>query len=110
MDRHMRKAILSRARYDWEAHQATRLRNAEQIASIPTPEFPATGTARISALLTEARRRRDEAFLDGAGDGAGGLRTGTPLDNANKAVRGLAPRRASRHDVVSDVGLDRSRA
>ena len=88
MDRHMRKALLSRARYDWDIHEATRQRNAEQIASIPTPEFPATGTARISALLAEARRRRDEALVQGVGDGAGGLRTGAPLDNViNPATR-----------------------
>jgi len=80
MDRHMRKALLSRARYDWVTHEATRERNAEQMAALPTPEFPATGTKRISALLAEARRRRDEALVQGAGDGSG-LRTGTPLDN-----------------------------
>ena len=62
MDREMRKALLSRARYDWDTHEVTRRRNAEQIRSIPDPEFPVTGTARISALLAEARRRRDEAF------------------------------------------------
>lgn len=81
MDRHMRKALLSRARYDWDTHEATRKRNAEQISALPAPEFPATGTTRISALLAEARRRRDEALVHGAGDGIG-LRTSTPLDNA----------------------------
>jgi hypothetical protein len=80
MDRYMRKALLSRARYDWDTHEATRKRNAEQMRSIPTPQFPATGTARISALLATARRRRDEALIRGAGDGAG-LGTSTPLDN-----------------------------
>jgi hypothetical protein len=82
----MRKALLSRARYDWDTHEATRQRNAEQIVSIPMPEFPATGTARISALLADARRRRDETLLHGAGDGAA-LRTSTPLDNVIKPVK-----------------------
>ena len=31
MDREMRKALLSRARYDWDTHDATRRRNAEQV-------------------------------------------------------------------------------
>ncbi len=78
----MRRALLERGRYDWDTHEATRRRNAEQIKSLPAPEFPATGTARISALLAEARHRRDEALLRGAGEGAGGLRARTPLDNA----------------------------
>lgn len=81
MDRHMREALLSRARYDWETHEATRQRNAAQIADIPAPEYPATGTARIGALIAEARRRRDEALLTSAGEGAGGLRSRRPLDN-----------------------------
>ena len=77
----MRKALLDRGRYDWVVHEATRRRNAEQIAAIPTPEFPATGTARIGALVAAARRRRDEVLLTGVGAGAGGLRAGRPLDN-----------------------------
>lgn len=81
MDRHMRKALRSRARYDWETHEATRRRNAEQIAELPAPQYPATGTARIGALIAEVRRRRDEALLSGTGAGAGGLRSGQPLDN-----------------------------
>ena len=86
MDRHMRKALGSRARYDWDTHEATRRRNAEQIAEIPAPEYPATGTARIGALIAEARRHRDEALLAGAGEGAGGLRSRRPLDNAIAAA------------------------
>lgn len=81
MDRHMREALLSRARYDWETHETTRQRNAAQIAEIPAPEYPATGTARIGALIAEARRRRDDALLAATGEGAGGLRTRRPLDN-----------------------------
>jgi hypothetical protein len=81
MDRHMRSALRSRARYDWETHEATRRRNAEQIAEIPPPVYPATGTARIGALVAEARHRRDEALLAGAGEGAGGLRGRRPVDN-----------------------------
>jgi hypothetical protein len=81
MDRDMRKALRSRARYDWDTHEATRRRNADQIGDIPAPEYPATGTARIGALVAEARRRRDAALLAGAGEGAGGLRSRRPLDN-----------------------------
>ncbi len=88
MDRQMRKAVLSRARYDWETHQATRKRNAEQIALVPTPEFPATGTARISTLYAAARHRQVEALRQGVGEGAGGFRTGRPPDNViEPAVR-----------------------
>lgn len=76
----MRKALRSRARYDWETHETTRLRNADQIKSIREPEFPATGTARVSALLAEARRRRDEAFFAAWTEGGSGWRTGRPLD------------------------------
>ena len=81
MDRQMRKALRSRGRYDWDTHEETARRNAEQIKSIPEPEFPATGTARISALLAEARRRRDEAYVGACTEGGGGLRTDTPLDS-----------------------------
>jgi len=48
---------------------------------MPAPEFPATGTARISALLAEARHRRDEDLRQRAGDGSGGFRAATPLDH-----------------------------
>jgi hypothetical protein len=81
MDREMRKALRSRAGYDWDTHDATRRRNIEQIKRMPEPEYPATGTARISALLAEARRRRDEAYIAACTGGGGGLRTSTPLDN-----------------------------
>lgn len=77
----MRKALRSRAQYDWETHQATRKRNIEQIARIPEPEFPATGTARISALLAEARRRRDAAYIAACTETGSGQRTGRPLDS-----------------------------
>jgi hypothetical protein len=86
MDREMRKALQSRARYDWETHEATRRRNAEQIKSIPEPQFPATGTARVSALLAEARRRRDESLLVACTEGVSGSRTGIPLDNLSLRV------------------------
>jgi hypothetical protein len=36
-------------------------RQAEQIASIGDPRYPATGTARISALLAAAKEREYEA-------------------------------------------------
>jgi len=35
-------------------------RQAERVASIADPSFPATGTARISALLAEAREKETE--------------------------------------------------
>ena len=81
VNREMRKALLSRARYDWDTHEATRQRNAEQIRSIPAPQYPATGTARISALLAVARRRRDEAYVVACTEAGSGMRTGTPLDS-----------------------------
>jgi len=77
MDRQMRKALFSRGRYDWETHEITRQRNARQIADLPTPEFPATGTKRIGMLIAEARRQRDQALVSGSA----GLRTETPADN-----------------------------
>ena len=49
--------------------------------TIPEPEFPATGTARISKLLAQARRRRDHAYRAAGTEAGGGTRTGTPLDN-----------------------------
>jgi hypothetical protein len=36
---------------------------AERVASIADPRFPATGTARISALLAAAREREHEQRL-----------------------------------------------
>lgn len=86
MDKEMRKALRARAGYDWETHDATRRRNAEQLAARPTPEFPATGTARIGARIAAARAQRDAALRRMAGDGAGGLRTRRPLDNTIVAV------------------------
>jgi hypothetical protein len=99
MDRQMRKALLSRGRYDWDTHEATRLRNREQIAGIPAPEYPATGTARIGALIAEARRQRDAALLAGAGDGAGGIRTRRPLDNVITPTRRKAAELQPAHTV-----------
>lgn len=96
MNRHMRRALRSRASYDWDAHEATRRRNAEQIAEIPTPRYPATGTARIGALIAEARRRRDEALLAGAGEGAGGLRARRPLDDLIVSVATPAEKQPAR--------------
>lgn len=94
MDRHMRRALFSRGRYDWGTHEITRQRNARQIAELPTPEFPAIGTNRIGALIAEARRRRDEALLSGSS----GIRTETPADNviptAAPSVRQQEPVRA----------------
>jgi hypothetical protein len=103
----MRRALLSRGRYDWETHEATRRRNVEQIASIPSPEYPATGTARIAALLAEARRRRDEALLDGAGDGAGGLRSSTPLDNVITSTTRRGAPAAEQQDSRAGVHVSR---
>ena len=37
------------------ATQATAQRRARQVASIPEPRFPATGTAMIAARIAEAR-------------------------------------------------------
>jgi hypothetical protein len=95
MDRQMRKALRSRAEYDWETHQATRQRNIEQIARIPEPEFPATGTARISSLLTEARRRRDAAYVVACTESGSGMRTSRPLD----AVIESSPKPATGKDL-----------
>ena len=53
----MKKALQSRARYDWDAHTLTRGRNAQQVNKLKPPSLPATGTERISALLDEARKR-----------------------------------------------------
>lgn len=77
----MREALRSRAGYDWATHEATRLRNRAQIEAIPAPEYPAFGTARIGAVIAQARRRRDEAILAGLAKGGAGLRTATPADN-----------------------------
>jgi hypothetical protein len=38
-------------------------RQAERVASIADPDFPATGTARISALLAAAKARESEERL-----------------------------------------------
>ncbi len=105
MDRHMRKALLSRVGYDWETHQETRHRNARQLTSMPAPEYPATGTARISALLTQARNLRDEALRHGVGDGAGGLRTGTPMDNI---IGPAAPSASDREPVETPLPITAS--
>ncbi len=88
----MREALRTRGRYDWETHQDTRRRNAEQIRSIPDPEFPATGTARISALLAEARRKRDAATLAALTDGRNGWRARTPADNLIDTTKDSDPR------------------
>lgn len=41
-------------------------RQAERVAGITDPRFPATGTSRISALLAEAKEREYEARLAAA--------------------------------------------
>ncbi len=94
MDQHMKRALLIRGPYDWETHDATLRRNRAQMDLIPKPEFPALGTARISALLAEARHRRDSALISGVGDGAGGLRAGRPLDNVIETPSWLRRRNA----------------
>ena len=76
----MRKALRSRAYYDWDTHRDTRQRNRDQIAAIPAPEYPATGTARIGKLIAEARRRRDQALLAAHAGGGAGISTVVPLD------------------------------
>ncbi|MDW3218968.1 MAG: hypothetical protein R8F63_10185 [Acidimicrobiales bacterium] len=35
-------------------------RQAERVASIDEPQFPATGTARVSAMLAAAKERESE--------------------------------------------------
>ena len=77
----MRKALRSRAGYDWDTHKATRQRNREQIATIPPPQYPACGTARIGRLVAEARRRRDEALLAAHARGGASVGAAVPLDN-----------------------------
>lgn len=46
--------------YDWSTHEGTRRRNEDQIDGRAAPAYPATGTARVAAMLQEARRRRFE--------------------------------------------------
>ena len=57
---------------------------------MPKPEYPATGPALIGARIAVARARRDEALRRLAGDGAGGLRTGRPLDTMITSTRRAA--------------------
>ncbi len=110
MDQHMKRALLIRGPYDWETHDATMRRNRAQMDLIPEPEFPALGTDRISALLAEARHRRDSALVSGVGDGAGGLRTGRPLDNMIETPTGLRRHRAEQAGDCHGTGLGRLQA
>ena len=59
MARHTRRAL---SQYELAAQERVRERNAEQAGQISEPELPSTGTVRVSALLAEAQRRRDEAM------------------------------------------------
>ena len=70
-------------------------RNAEQIRAMPEPELSATGTVRISALLSEARSRRDGTMVRVLGEGGTGLRTGTPLDTVIEPMASPAVRPAA---------------
>ena len=49
-------------------------RQAERVAAIADPRYPATGTARISALLAEAREREHEQRLAEARASRGSIR------------------------------------
>ena len=50
------------SQYEMAAQEQIRERNAEQAGQIPEPDLPSTGTSRISALLADAQRQREEAW------------------------------------------------
>jgi hypothetical protein len=50
-------------------------RQAERVAAIADPRYPATGTARISALLAQARERENEQRLAAARARRGPIRS-----------------------------------
>ncbi|MEZ5247233.1 MAG: hypothetical protein R2707_19260 [Acidimicrobiales bacterium] len=50
-------------------------RQAERVAAIADPRYPATGTTRISALLAAAREREHEQRLADARARRGPIRT-----------------------------------
>lgn len=60
MNRVPHRASRAQGVYDWSTHEGTRRRNEGQIDERATPDYPATGTTRIAAMLHEARRRRVE--------------------------------------------------
>ncbi|MEM9203682.1 MAG: hypothetical protein AAGC53_18735 [Actinomycetota bacterium] len=106
MDRHMLNQLESRYGYDPSIHESTLLRNRRQAELMPTPHWPATGTAMISARLAEARRLRDLALVDAFTEGGAAPRTASPGDNATVVAplwrRTIDERRA---DVIAaDVG------
>lgn len=57
MDRETKKALRAQ-QTDWQVQANLMKRRADQVAAMPEPEYPATGTARIAALLAEARATR----------------------------------------------------
>jgi hypothetical protein len=94
MARQMRRTPQGLSQYELAAQGRIRQRNAEQAGKIPEPQLPSTGTSRVSALLAEAQRKRDEAWQAQAERQAEEALLFAAQREREEAIRAEAERRA----------------